>query len=77
MIIRITSTGNCLLCNNNSHIANHTLRNIMRMIEARHDDVIQAWIQYLEKSDILLEDRIIVRGLPFAQKGVKGRPQYE
>ena len=24
-----------------------------------------------------VEDRIIVRGLPFAQKGVKGRPQYE
>ena len=44
--IWITSTGNCLLCNNNSHIPNHTLSNIMRMIEARHDDVIQAWIQY-------------------------------
>lgn len=42
----IKDKGNCLLCNNNSHIANHTLRNIMRMIEARHDDVIQAWIQY-------------------------------
>ena len=34
--IWITSTGNCLLCNNNSRIPNHTLRNIMRMIEARH-----------------------------------------
>lgn len=32
--IWITSTGNYLLCNNNSKIPNHTLRNIMRMIEA-------------------------------------------
>ena len=44
--IWITSTGNCLLCNNNSRIPNHTLRNIMRMIEARNNDVIQAWTQY-------------------------------
>ena len=44
--IWITSTGHCLLCNNNSRIPNHTLRNIMRMIEARHDDVIRAWLKY-------------------------------
>ena len=44
--IWITSTGNCLLCNNNSKIPNHTLRNIMRMIEARHDDVVRAWLKY-------------------------------
>lgn len=30
----------------NSRIPNHTLRNIMRMIEARHNDVIQAWLKY-------------------------------
>ena len=44
--IWITSSGNCLLCNNNSRIPSHALRNMMRMIEARHDDVIYAWIKY-------------------------------
>lgn len=44
--IWITSSGNCLLCNNNSRIPKHTLRNIMRMIEARHTDVTQAWFEY-------------------------------
>lgn len=36
----ITSSGRCLLCNNNSQIPNHTLRNIMRTIEARHKGVL-------------------------------------
>ncbi|SFI11678.1 protein of unknown function [Pseudobutyrivibrio sp. OR37] len=44
--IWITSTGKCLLANNNSKIAEHTLRNIMRMIEARSDDVISKWLLY-------------------------------
>ena len=44
--IWITSSGNCLLCNNNSQIPKHILRNIMRMIEARHIDVTQAWFEY-------------------------------
>ena len=42
----LTSTGRCLLCNNNSHIPAHTLRNIMRMIEARSADVISLWMEY-------------------------------
>ena len=44
--IWITSTGKCLLCNNNSRIPCHTLRNIMRMIEARSEDVISKWMNY-------------------------------
>ena len=44
--IWITSTGKCLLCNNNSLIPSHTLRNIMRMIEARSEDVISKWMNY-------------------------------
>ena len=44
--IWITSTGKCLLCNNNSCIPSHTLRNIMRMIEARSEDVISKWMDY-------------------------------
>ncbi len=39
----ITSTGKCYLCNNNSQIPRHILRNIMRVIEARSDYVIDKW----------------------------------
>lgn len=49
--IWITSAGKCLLCHNNSKIKQKTLRNIMRMIEARSDYVIKMWIQYFEKVD--------------------------
>ena len=42
----ITSAGKCLLCNNNSRIPSHTLRNIMRMIEARSTDIIKKWFTY-------------------------------
>ena len=42
----ITSAGNCLLCNNNSRIPKHILRNIIRMIEARNKDVLSMWIEY-------------------------------
>ena len=42
----ITQSGNCLLCNNNSRIPSHILRNIMRIIEARSDDVIDKWLSY-------------------------------
>ena len=42
----ITSAGKSLLCNNNSKIPSHTLRNIMRMIEARSADIIQKWLIY-------------------------------
>ncbi len=44
--IWLTSSGNCLLCHNRSQIPNHILRNIMRMIEARHNDVVRAWLKY-------------------------------
>ena len=44
--IWITQQGKCLLCNNNSHIPKHILRNIMRIIEARSHEVIEKWISY-------------------------------
>ena len=44
--IWITGSGKCLLANNNSHIAPHILRNIMRMIEARSESIIQMWLDY-------------------------------
>lgn len=42
----ITKAGKCLLCNNNSEIPTQVLRNMMRIIEARSEDVIQKWIEF-------------------------------
>ena len=39
--IWITRHGKCLLCHNRSNIPAHTLLNIMAIIEARSDEVIQ------------------------------------
>lgn len=49
--IWITRTGKTYLCNNNSRIPAHTLRNIMRMIEARSSEVIQKWCDYFGEID--------------------------
>ena len=42
----ITKSGKCLLCNNDSGIPPHVLRNIMRIIEARSEDVIRKWVSF-------------------------------
>jgi len=34
------------LCNNNSQIAPHVLRNIMAIIEARSEEVIEKWLKF-------------------------------
>ena len=44
--IWITRAGKCLLCNNNSKIPDRVLRNMMRIIEARSNDVLQQWYSY-------------------------------
>ena len=49
--IWITRSGRCLLANNNSRIPERTLRNIMRIIEARNEDVIQKWEDYFGKTE--------------------------
>lgn len=41
--IWITRAGKCYLCNNNSRIPDHVLRNIMKIIEARSGEVIAKW----------------------------------
>jgi len=41
--IWITKAGKCYLCNNNADIPERTLRNIMKIIEARSDEVLQKW----------------------------------
>lgn len=40
----ITEAGKCLLCNNNSQIPFQELRNLMRIIEANCDIVIEKWL---------------------------------
>lgn len=44
--IWITAAGRCYLCNNNSHIPPHTLRNIMMIIEARSGEIVSKWRAY-------------------------------
>lgn len=47
--IWITRKGKCILANNNSKINEKNLRNIMRVIEARSDDVVDMWKEYFEE----------------------------
>jgi hypothetical protein len=42
----ITSAGKTYLCNNASKIPPKTLRNIMRIIEARSDEIVTMWEDY-------------------------------
>ena len=42
----ITSEGKALLCNNNSKIPKRALRNMMDMIEAHSDIIIEAWKKF-------------------------------
>lgn len=39
----ITSSGKALLCNNNSHIPQNLLKNMMRYIEANSNTIIDKW----------------------------------
>ncbi|MBQ1876863.1 MAG: DUF4160 domain-containing protein [Selenomonas sp.] len=42
----LTSSGHCLLCHNKSKIPRHILHNIMRVIEARNQDVKEKWYNF-------------------------------
>lgn len=42
----ITRSGKCYLCHNNSRIPEKSLKNMMRMIEARSSDIIKMWCDY-------------------------------
>ena len=44
--IWITKAGKTLLCNNNSRIPENTLRNIIRIIEARSSDIVKKWEEF-------------------------------
>lgn len=45
--IWITSCGKGYVENNNSHIPEKVLKNIVRIIEARSDEIIQKWKSFL------------------------------
>lgn len=47
--IWITRSGKCYLCHNQSKIPDKTLHNIMRIIEARSDEVIDKWLNYFNE----------------------------
>lgn len=49
----ITKAGKCYLAHNNSKIPERTLRNIIRVIEARSEEVIQKWEDYFGKADFV------------------------
>ena len=42
----ITQAGKCYLCNNNSRIPSTTLNNIMKVIEARSQEIIDKWVAF-------------------------------
>ncbi len=44
--IWLTRAGKCYLAHNNSRIPRQTLRNIMRIIEARGGEIIEKWQSY-------------------------------
>ena len=44
--IWITKSGKCLLCNNNSKIPTHILKNIMRIIETQSNYIIEKWYDF-------------------------------
>ena len=47
--IWITRARKCLLANNNSRINPHVLQNILRIIEARHEDVVAKWVAHFNE----------------------------
>ncbi|MCD8004874.1 MAG: DUF4160 domain-containing protein [Oscillospiraceae bacterium] len=44
--IWITRSGKCYLCHNQSQIPLKVLRNIMSIIEARSDEIIEKWREF-------------------------------
>ena len=47
--IWITKAGCCYLCHNHSNIPRKTLNNIMKIIEARSEEVLQKWQLYFDE----------------------------
>ena len=49
--IWITKRGKCLVCNNNSRIPAATLKNLLRVIEARSDEIVEKWKDFFGQID--------------------------
>ncbi len=47
--IWITKSGHCLVANNNSHISKKTLNYIIKIIEARHIEIVSKWNDFFGK----------------------------
>lgn len=47
----ITRAGKCLLCNNNSQIPPHVLKNLLAIIEARGQEVIAKWKAFFGEAE--------------------------
>ncbi|MBQ3427628.1 MAG: DUF4160 domain-containing protein [Clostridia bacterium] len=47
----ITRSGKCLLAHNNGKIDDHVLRNIIRIIEARSNYIINKWYDHFGETD--------------------------
>ena len=47
----ITAAGKTLLANNNSNIPAIALRNIMRILETRSEEIITKWIEYFGEAE--------------------------
>ena len=47
--IWITQAGKCFLANNNSRINPHVLQNILRIIEARNEEIVEKWKKYFSE----------------------------
>lgn len=45
----ITKAGRCVLCNNNSKIPNKVLNNILAIIEARSEEVVEKWLDFFNE----------------------------
>lgn len=47
----ITSSGKALLCNNNAQISSSVLRDLLRIIEANSDDIVEKWLTHFGQID--------------------------
>lgn len=47
--IWLTSSGKALVCNNNSHIPEKVLKNLMRIIEANSAEIIEKWTNHFDE----------------------------
>ena len=47
--IWITKSGHCLVANNNSNIPKRTLNYVVKIIEARHNEILSKWNDFFGK----------------------------